>query len=303
MANDHAGRRWKLNSGVGYVIASAFAFSIMTSLVKVAGQRLPSQEVVAARAAVSLVLSWLLLARVGVSPWGTRRGLLFFRGFSGYLALSCVFYSVSSMPLAEATVIQYLYPLFTALLATVVLGERATMRVAVAGVASLLGVVLVAKPAFLFGEIVTAPDLFDVGVAICGAFFTSIAYVGVKSLTATEHPLVIVFYFPLVTLPATFPALWHSAIMPHGHEWLVLAGVGVATQAGQVWLTRGLQLLSATSATSLAYLQVVFATMWGAIFFSEIPDGWSLVGAALVVSGAFLLAVSRVRAPVPTPAL
>src|SRR5689334_24885507 len=115
----------------------------MSALVKVAGQRLPSQEVVAARAAVSLLLSWWLVRHAGVSPWGTHRRMLFLRGFLGYLALSCVFHSVSVMPLADATVIQYLYPLFTAVLATVLLGEKPTLRIAAAGIASLSGVALV----------------------------------------------------------------------------------------------------------------------------------------------------------------
>jgi len=286
---------WQIGAGFWYVIASAFAFSIMTALVKLAGQRLPSQEVVAVRALVSLLLSWLLVRRAGVSPWGTHRRLLFFRGFLGYLALSCVFHSVAVMPLADATVIQYLYPLFTAVLATILLGEKPTLRIATAGIASLVGIALVAKPSFLFGTLATAPNPVDVVIAVAGAFFTAVAYVGVKKLTALEHPLVIVFYFPLVTLPATVPALLHSAVMPRGWEWLVLVGVGVATQAGQVWLTRGLQLESATRATALTYMQVVFATAWGAMFFAEIPDHRSIVGALLVVSGAFLLGVTRVR--------
>jgi drug/metabolite transporter (DMT)-like permease len=284
---------WQIGPGVGYVIASALAFSVMTSLVKIAGQRLPSQEVVAARAAVSLVLSWWLVRRAGVSPWGTHRGQLFLRGFLGYLALSCVFHSVAAMPLADATVIQYLYPMFTAVLATAFLGETPTLRIAVAGVASLAGITLVAKPAFLFGTLATAPSLVDVAIAVAGAFFTAVAYVGVKRLTTLEHPLVIVFYFPLVTLPATLPALVHSAVMPQGLDWIVLLGVGVATQAGQVWLTQGLQFLTATRATALTYMQVVFATAWGAFFFAEIPDHRSMLGALLVVSGAFLTGVSR----------
>jgi drug/metabolite transporter (DMT)-like permease len=83
--------------------------------------------------------------------------------------------------------------------------------------------------------------------------------------------------------------------MPTGWEWLVLVGVGIATQGGQVWLTRGMQELSATRATALTYTQVVFSTVWGALFFAEMPDAATLAGALLVVSGAFLLGLTRVR--------
>ena len=286
---------WQVGRGAIYIVAGAFAFSVMTSFVKVAGERLPSQEIVAARAAVSLVLSWWLVRRAGLSPWGTHRRLLFFRGFLGYVALSCVFHSIAVMPLADATVIQYLYPLFTALLAAVFLGERPNVRIAVAGFASLAGIVLVAKPSFLFGDVAHAPALADVLIAVAGALATALAYVGVKRLTELEHPLVIVFYFPLVTLPATIPSLVQSVVMPQGIEWLALLGVGVATQAGQVWFTRGLREETATTATALTYMQVVFATAWGAMFFGETPDPLTLAGALLVVSGAFLLGVQRQR--------
>lgn len=282
-----------IGRGVLYIVASAFAFSIMTSLVKVVGRHLPSQEIVGARALVSLALSYAMVRRAGLSPWGTHRRLLLMRGFLGYLALTCVFHAVTTLPLADATVIQYLYPVFTAVLATAFLGERPTVAIAAAGAASLVGITLVAKPSVLFGSLATAPNPVDVAIAVAGAFFTSVAYVGVKKLTALEHPLVIVFYFPLVTLPATLPAILHAPVMPRGWDWALLAAIGVATQFGQVWLTRGLQHETATRATALTYLQVVFAATWGALFFAEIPDGLSVAGALLVVSGAFALALQR----------
>lgn len=152
-----------------------------------------------------------------------------------------------SSSLADATVIQYLYPLFTAVGATILLGERPSVEILAAGVASLVGIALVAKPSFLFGNVSAAPKLLDGSIASAGALLTAIAYVGVKRLTSLEHPLVIVFYFPLVTLPATIPALPHSAVMPHGWERAALLGVGVSTQAGQVWLMQGLQYETATT--------------------------------------------------------
>src|SRR5688572_20362062 len=99
------------------MIVSAFAFSVMTLLVKLAGQRIPSQEIVTVRAALTLLLSYAALRRAGLPVLGTRRPLLIVRGLFGFAALSCIYYAVTHMPLAEATVIQYLHPPFTALLA------------------------------------------------------------------------------------------------------------------------------------------------------------------------------------------
>jgi len=279
-----------LSHGALLIIGAALAFSLMTVFVKAAGQRLPSQEVVLARALVSLVLTWMLLRARRMSPWGTHRFLLFLRGLLGGLALACVFYSVTVLPLADATVLQYLYPTFTALLAAVVLGERAGRGALLASVVSLAGVLLVAKPSIIFGSASAPLEPLHVAIAVCGAVLTALAYIDVKRLAALEDPLVIVFWFPLITVPLTIPTLLDTFVWPQGMEWVWLLGVGVCTQAGQVLFTRGLLYESATRATALTYLQVVFAALWGALFFGEVPDVLTGVGAMLVVSGAVWLA-------------
>jgi len=270
------------------MVGSAFAFAGMTALVKLAAERLPSQEIVAARAAISLVLSLALLRRAGVTPvLGHRRGLLLVRGVFGFAALSCVYYAVAHLPLAEATVLQYLHPVFTAGLAGVLLGEALGRRWLAGTLLSLAGVLLIARPGPL-GAAGWALDPLATGVAVAGAFASGCAYVTVRRLAREEHPLVIVLYFPLVTLPATLPGLVRSGVWPQGLEWLWLAGVGILAQLGQVWLTRGLQHEPAARATALAYLQVVFAAVLGAALFAEIPGPLAVAGAALVLIGAFV---------------
>ena len=274
-----------MTSGSLYIAGSALAFSVMTLLVKMAGARLPSQEIVLARALVSLVLSYALLRRKAVNPWGRAPRLLVVRGLVGFLALSCVYYAVTHLPLAEATVIQYLNPAFTAVLAAVILSERLGLALVTASGISLLGVALVAKPAFLFGGDSSSLDSFAVAVAVCGALFSAGAYVLVRRLAATEHPLVIVFYFPLVNVPASLPFVVGDFVWPEGREWLWLLGVGIATQVGQISLTYGLVALPAAQATSLSYVQVVFAAIFGVLVFGDWPGGLTLIGGALVVAG------------------
>ena len=99
------------------MVASALSFSLMGVYVKQVGSRIPAAEVVLARALVSVLLSWLLVRRAGISPWGQRRGLLVLRGAIGSVALLCVYIALAELPLASATVLQYTYPTFTALLA------------------------------------------------------------------------------------------------------------------------------------------------------------------------------------------
>ena len=274
------------------MVASAFWFSLMAVCVKQVA-RLPAAEVVLARGLLSVALSWWMLRRVGISPWGVRRGWLLWRGVIGSVALLCVYQALAQLPLASATVLQYLYPTFTALLAWLVLGERLGRRVIAAMALGWSGVLLVAQPVGLFGAAAPLPA-GAVLVAVAGALCTALAYVSVRTLAASEHPLVIVFYFPLVAVPLSLPLVLLQPVAPTPVELLWLLGVGLCTQLGQVYLTRSLVALPAARATAISYVQVVFAGLWGALVFGESIDGWTIAGALLVLA-ATLVSLSSVR--------
>ncbi len=276
--------------GMRYMLASALVFSLMSLLVKVAGVGLPSQEIVLARGIVSLVLSYLLIRQAGVSLWGTRRGILVLRGSLGFIALSCFYFALTRLPIAEATVLHYSNPLFVALIAAWALRERLSLALIVVIVVGFLGVLLVTRPAFLFGGAAPRLDPLGVGVALVGAVVSAGAYVTVRKASRTEHPLVIVFYFPLITVPAALPMVVPNFVWPRSWEWLVLLGVGVTTQIYQVLMTKGLSLEPAGRAMAVGYSQILFVVLWGLLFFGEFPDAWSIVGALLIMAGTLVVA-------------
>jgi len=275
------------------MVASALSFSLMGVCVKQVGGRIPVAEVVFARAIVSVALSWWLLHRAGIPAWGKRSWLLIWRGAIGTAALLCVYAALAALPLAAATVLQYLYPPFTALLAWLMLGEPIGKRVLAAMALGWLGVLLVAQPAGLLQGGATLA-LVPVLIAIAGALFTAFAYVSVRSLGTSEHPLVIVFYFPLVALPLSLPLVALNPVLPTPAELLWLIGVGVFTQLGQVYLTRSLTALPAARATAISYVQVLFAGGWGWLLFGESIDSWTIAGAGLVLA-ATLVSLSHSR--------
>jgi len=275
------------------MVASALSFSLMGVCVKQVGGRIPVAEVVFARAIVSVALSWWLLHRAGIPAWGKRRWLLIWRGAIGTAALVCVYAALAALPLAAATVLQYLYPPFTALLAWLMLGEPIGKRVLAAMALGWLGVLLVAQPAGLLQGGATLA-LVPVLIAVAGALFTAFAYVSVRSLGTSEHPLVIVFYFPLVALPLSLPLVALNPVLPTPAELLWLIGVGVFTQLGQVYLTRSLTALPAARATAISYVQVLFAGGWGWLLFGESIDSWTIAGAGLVLT-ATLVSLSHSR--------
>jgi drug/metabolite transporter (DMT)-like permease len=280
--------------------ASAFCFSLMGAFVKAAGAHIPTMEVVLARSLIVLALCVIGLRVKGTSVWGNERGLLFVRGVVGSIALVCSYYATIHLPLAEATVIQNTNPVFTALLAGPVLGEAVRGAEVLLAFTSLTGVLVVARPPFLTGASVAVQDPSYIAVAVAGAVFSAGAYVMVRRLRQ-EAPLVILFYFAVTSVLASLPAVIGNFVMPHGTDWLMLAGVGISTHLGQLFMTNGLQRERAGKATAVGYLQIVFAAIWGSLAFGEFPDRWTVAGALLIVSST--LALTRVHAaPAPEQA-
>lgn len=278
--------------GLRFAAAGALCFSLMSALAKLLGQSLPTQEIILARGLVVASLSAFSLRRAGISPWGRERILLLIRGLLGYGALSCFLWAVVRIPLAETTVIHFTNPVFTALLAAVFLGELLQWKELTLTLTALGGVLFIARPSFLFGE-ASGLDPLAVGVALLGAILSAGAYVMTRRLTRTNDPLVIVFAFAAVTVLASLPATIPVFVMPRGGQWLFLLGVGLATQGGQVFVTRALQMEKAGRAMTVGYLQIVFATVWGLFLFSEVPDGWTGLGALTIIASTLLM--GRIR--------
>jgi drug/metabolite transporter (DMT)-like permease len=277
----------RLTPGIRHMLVGTLFFSAMSVFAKLASERLPTMELVLARVVVTLVMSWWVIRRLGIHPWGNNKKLLLVRGFAGFMGLSCYFYAIAHLPLADATVIQFCNPMLAALIAVFALKERLRTVDLVATVCSMAGVVLVAQPTFLFAR-GTPLDQVAVSVGVVGAIFSAIAYVVIRRLGSTEHHMVVVFYFPLVTGPASLPILAaEGLVLPQGFEWLLLLGIGVAAQLGQIQITKGFKLETAGRASSVTYLQIVLAYAWGVLLFGEFPNAISIIGALLVVVGVF----------------
>jgi drug/metabolite transporter (DMT)-like permease len=266
-------------------------FSTMAMLVKLVSERIPTNEIVLARTGVTFVLSSVALYRLRIRPWEGPRGWLTLRGFAGFVALQCYVHSLATLPLGEATLIQYTSPVFTALFAALWLGEGAGRGAWLGTLLSLAGMVAVARPATLFGTgAAFAPT--DVLVAFMGAVFAGFAYVVIRRMKSLADPMVIVWSVPAVGLPLTLVLLagqwWllgESPVVPRGGEWLQLLAIGVLTQAAQVRMTQALHLEAAGRAAAVTYLQVALSVAWGLLVFSEVPTLFTLLGAACIMGG------------------
>lgn len=277
------------------MLISALAFALMAALVKEAGQLgIPLLQIIFVRALISVALSLIDIARAGVHPLGHRRVLLFARGLSGFLALTGVFYALIHLTMAQATVLQYLHPVFTALLAFLFLAERPTTATLACIALSLLGLTCIVSPYGVAGDATSAP-LWPVIAGLGGAFGSGVAYTLVRKLVTTEHPSVIVLYFPLVCVPGTLLLGSADFVWPTAAGWWVLLGVGCFTQLGQLALTKAMQRDAASRVTSLSYVQIIFAAILGWLAFGEIPTPATLWGGGLILLGAIVSAWMQPR--------
>lgn len=262
------------------MLGSVATFALANVAVK-AVPRIPAHEIVFFRALVTLVLGWLLIRRQGLSPWGVNKPMLLARGAAGTLALLLYFHTLQHLPLGTAVTLQNTSPIFTILIAALWLGERPRwvqipfLALAFVGVAVIKGA----------GGGVSLSMLV---IALAAAVFSGVAYNLVRRLRTSDHALVVVFYFPFVSMLVVGPWTVLSWVRPSAIELGALLGIGLATTVAQILLTVAYQRGSAANVSASTYLGVVLALGFGALFWGEIPTAMQGLGVVVTVGGVAL---------------
>ncbi len=262
------------------MLLSAFIFTLMKVFVKLV-PHIPPIEIILFRSIISLVISGALLMNKGVSVWGNNKKILILRGVSGAIALSSFFMLLQQIPLAAASTLQYLSPVFSATLGIFILKEKVKWYQFLFFGLSFLGIVIIQG---VDSRISTGQMLLGVG----SAFFTGLAYNFVRKLKSTEDPLVIIFYFPLVTLPLAGIYSVFDWVTPRGTDWLVLLMIGLCTQVAQYFMTRSYQTEEIAKVSIVNYTGILYSIGFGFFIFGEQYSWLTYVGMALVLSGVIL---------------
>lgn len=269
----------KITSVQSMLLAGVF-FALMNVSVKFI-PHIPAIEIILFRSIFSLVFSFLVLKKIGVPVFGNNRKLLIIRGIVGSVGLISFFYTLQKIPLASAVTIQYLSPIFTTILGIFLVKERVRpiqflfFGISFAGVIVLQG----------FDARV---NLLYVSIGIISALFSGLAYNVIRKLKNTEHPLVIIFYFPLVTLPVASLVSYFTWVQPIGWDWLILLWIGICTQTAQYFMTIAYQNANVSKVSSLSYIGILYALFFGFLFFGETFGVMSYVGMGLVLLGILL---------------
>ncbi|KAG2155320.1 drug/metabolite transporter superfamily [Suillus bovinus] len=299
------------NAGMLLIIYSQFFFASMDISVKLLNGLEPpvhALQIIVIRMSITFVCCEIYMIVAGIpdplaGPKGVRM-LLLIRSVTGFFGLAGMYWSLQYLSVADATVLVFLTPL-TAAVAGSCIFEGELLRQASCG-GSLLGVVLIGRPAFLFGplngiprglpDVASAQRLAGVGACMVSVLGNTGAYTLIRAIGKRAHPMHIMTYFSLwctiisslgmvvFDIPVVYPTSW---------MWmLLLFMVGVFGFAAQTLLTMGLQRETVSRGITGMYAQLVFAVMLERLLFGVIPSLLSVFGAAVIMSSSLYVVVS-----------
>lgn len=260
-------------------------------------QSFPIPEIILFRSIITFVMCYAIIRARQLPFFGINKKWLIIRGVFGTAALTIFFFTLDNLPLAVATTVQYLSPLFTVIIATFLLKERVKyiqwffMVVAFGGIALLGMSKLLSKDVFISG---IHPEWVMLGVL--SAFLSGIAYNAIVKCQPTDQPITIVMYFPLIATPImTIYAIFVEFVLPQGIEWLLIIIIGVFTQFAQIFMTKALHAENTATVTPFKYFGSIYAFFIGLFLFDEVISLYGIVAIVLILIGVLGNALFRKR--------
>lgn len=270
--------------GCALMLIGTLMFACMHAAIRYATQHLPAVEVAFFRNLFGLFVVAPLLVRYGAGLFHTKKlNLHILRAVLNVVSMLMFFVGLSMTPLARATALSFTAPLFTALLSALFLGEVFRWRRWTAILAGFLGALVILRPGL---------QVLDTGslLVLVSSLLWSMALIDIKVLGRTESTMTITAYVTVLLIPMSFiPALpvWQAPALDMW-AWLIL--IGVIGTLGQLVVTEAVKLADMTVLMPFDFLKLVWAAFLGIIFFAEVPDLVTWVGAAIVFGSSFYIA-------------
>ena len=266
------------------MLVTSLLFVAVTGIVRHLGSDLPAVQAAFLRYVIGLGFMLPFLCRtLRVRLIPRRPGLHVLRGVVHGAGVILWFFAMARIPIAEVTAIGFTAPLFTTIGAVLFLGETLRARRIAAVVVGFLGTVIILRPGIEAIHIGALAQLAAAPLFAC-------SFIVAKKLTETESGSVIVAWLSLfVTLALLLPALlvWRT---PSVEELLWLTATAACATAGHYTLTRAMRLAELTMLQPFMFLQLVWASLLGLVAFGEVPDIWTWVGGAVIVTAATYIA-------------
>lgn len=206
----------------------------------------------------------------------------------GWVGVTCMFAAVAFIPLADATAISFLNPVFAMMLAIPLLGENVGRVRWSAAVMALTGAFILLRP---------TPDSFQPAalLALAAAMVMGLELIFIKKLAGRESPFQILLINNTLGLTLSSVAVIAVWQMPTGAQWLILAGIGGCMAIAQTCFVNAMARADASFVAPFSYATLIFAAAYDMLFFNVIPDVVTWIGASIIIAGAVFLALREAR--------
>src|SRR3954470_8211493 len=278
-------------AGIGFMLAAVFLFALNSAVGKWLVAKYPVGEFMALRSALTLVLLSPFIWRAGRAAFTNvpRPGIQVLRVLFSSCEVAMFFWAVSYLPLADTTTFYLAGPIYVTALSVLLLRERVGWRRWTAVLIGFTGVVIALRPS---SSSFTLPAL----IALSGSVNYALVMITTRMLRQTNDVMLMTAYFigAVAFGLVTAPFGW---VTPTAFDVLCLAGVGFANIVAQFCVIRSLKLASASVVVPYQYTLIVWSVVFGWLMFAELPDIYTLVGAAIIVAaGLYILWRERVTA-------
>lgn len=270
-------------------IMAALSSTLMLACVKGLDGTIPVGEVIFFRSVIALIplLFWLKLQGgvfAGIQTHNVRGHCI--RGLAGTTAMYLSYLSLLYISLTDATALNYAAPLFTVLLAAIVLREKVRLHRWVAVVAGFSGILIMLAGQLSFnGAHFSFGASVGIVLALVAALCTASASIQIRALNQTEKPGAIAFWFAVMTALTSLVTLVAGWKIPQGNAWLLLIGCGLLGGITQILLTLSLRFADASLLAPFDYTTLLWSVIIGFLFLDTLPEQSTLLGGALVALG------------------
>ena len=278
--------------GVGLKITAILLFTCMSAIIKSLADDVPAGESVFFRSffAIPVILIWLAQRGKLKSGLKTKNPMgHVWRGLFGTTAMGLTFTGLGLLPLPEVTAIGFATPIFTVILAAVLLGEQIRLIRVTAVAIGLVGVMIILWPRF--SSIGTMEQTATIGalLILMATMVRSLVQSHIRQLVQNEDTAAIVFYFSCTASLLALCTLPFGWVMPDLQTFGLLVLAGLIGGVAQILITSAYRFGSASMLAPYDYTSMLFAIVLGYVFFAELPTMMMLAGAALVISAGALV--------------
>ena len=263
--------------GCIWMLGSALIFSVSYLFAKKVGLNIPAFQVAFIRCLFQIVLLMPLVAPKGFGFLASNKIKYYLLRISlGTTNMIIFYYILTKIPMANAIAISYARPIFMVVLAFFMLGEKFGIHRIISTIIGFIGVLILIRP---------EADGFNPAslLAVFAAFCLTLTHIYIKKLAVTEHPIAMLMWFSIVASFICLPfaaAVW---VTPSFYEIMFIFILSALSVFGQYTTIKALFYGEASIVSALDYSQIVFVTFLGFMFFGEIPDFWTYIGAGIIV--------------------